>query len=40
MRILWGIADFARAMQLLGLRFWLEEGILEALQPEECEMSF
>lgn len=26
--------------KLLGFQFWLEDGILEALQSEECAMSF
>lgn len=34
------VASVATRAKLLGLHFWLEDGILEALPAEECAMSF
>ena len=34
------VASVAMRAKLLGLQFWLEDGILEALRVEECAMSF
>ncbi len=33
-------SSLAMRAKLLGLHFWLEDGYLEALQSEECAMSF
>jgi hypothetical protein len=34
------VASVAMRAKLVGLRFWLEDGTLEALRGEECAMSF
>lgn len=34
------VASVAMRAKLLGLQFWLENGILEALRPQEYAMSF
>jgi hypothetical protein len=34
------VVSVAMRAKLLGLQFWLEDGILEALRSEECAMSF
>jgi hypothetical protein len=34
------VLSAAMQAKLLGFQFWLEDGILEALQSEECAMSF
>ena len=34
------VSSLAMRAKLLGLRFWLEDGILDAIRPEECAMSF
>jgi hypothetical protein len=34
------VSSLAMQAKLLGLQFWLQDGILEALRSEECAMSF
>ena len=34
------VPSTAMRAKLLGFQFWIEDGILEALQSEECAMSF
>jgi hypothetical protein len=34
------IASLAMRAKLLGLHFWLEDGVLESLQADKCAMSF
>jgi hypothetical protein len=34
------VSSLAMRAKLLGLHFWLQDGVLEALQSEECAMSF
>jgi hypothetical protein len=34
------VSSTAMRAKLLGFQFWIEDGILEALQSEECAMSF
>jgi hypothetical protein len=34
------VSSTAMRAKLLGLQFWLQDGILEALPSEECAMSF
>ena len=34
------IASLAMRAKLLGLHFWLQDGVLESLQSEKCAMSF
>lgn len=34
------ISSTAMRAKLLGFQFWLEDGMLEALQSEDCAMSF
>jgi hypothetical protein len=34
------VPSTAMRAKLLGFQFWLEDGILEAMQSEECAMSF
>jgi hypothetical protein len=34
------ISSLVMRAKLLGLQFWIEDGILEAFRSQECEMSF
>jgi hypothetical protein len=34
------VTSTAMRAKLLGFQFWLEDGVLESLQSEECAMSF
>jgi hypothetical protein len=34
------VSSLAMRAKLLGLHFWLQDGVLEALQSEECALSF